>query len=276
MHEAPDKPVGEPEALPEEQLRGDSTAVAAQSRGQRSLLAPAVDLLVKLFTIAVPMCYVMGRMYISGYWGALHLPSSVASYEFHDYIFYGFIALFFPLIHFVLNDGDGRIVDAELAALGIVVLILIWLFLTRRLRPLLTMFGAWLDRKLLPLRKSESVQSVASAVLVGCVILLVLLLAILGVIFAVYPMSAALTSGKADGNAKRLELQEHPDKFGTALWTTSDGSRVAGLLVDCSDSWCTTYHRGVIQVVPRSAISKIIGATPKDPIERDKKQVPGS
>src|SRR5690348_11099608 len=72
--------------------------------GMSLSIPPMLDGMLKLLALVVPVVYAIGRLYLEGYWDVLHLPASLGSYRFDDYIFYGGCAIAFPIIDFATSD----------------------------------------------------------------------------------------------------------------------------------------------------------------------------
>ncbi len=241
------------------------TAKADPPKGpQRPWFPPAVELLVKLYAIAGPMFYVLGRMYVGAFWGRLNLPSGLMTYSIHDYIYFGFIALLLPMLDLV--DGvNTKMWEVALAGLCLAAVITIWLVVSRWLQPLFQWLGRRLQPKVETARKSRLLQDVAIGAAVGSFLTMVVLILILIMIFTILPLAFAQKSGHGEAEDLKTRIAAHPENFGKATVLGPTGALETILVVECTDAWCATYQDGHFQARPKERFERVIGAAANAP-----------
>lgn len=243
---------------PAQRATGDAAtrnANLAKTAISRSV-PPLLEGMLKLLALAVPVAYALGHLYLEGYWGALHLPTSLGSYRFDGYIFFGGCAIAFPIIDFATSD-PARVAQVVMIAGMFAALMACWLLLSRKLQPLFVRFDAWIAPKARRWFQHAAVRDVTNAVSLGCAVAIALLALLLFVLSAVLGLAVALKSGQTTGENLLVELKAHPADYARVRWTESDGAVGEGLLDSCNDTWCIVFDGKQLLGRPRTSITSI-------------------
>lgn len=232
--------------------RNANLAMSAISRSVPSLL----EGMLKVLALAVPVAYALGHLYLEGYWGALHLPTSLGSYRFDDYIFYGGCAIAFPIIEFATSD-PARVAQVVMIAGMFAALMACWLLLSRKVHPLFVRFDAWIAPKARRWFQHAAVRDVTNAISLGCAVAIALLALLLFVLSTVLGLTAALKSGRTTGENLLIELKAHPGDYARVSWAEPDGAVGVGLLDSCNDTWCIVFDGKQLLGRPRTSITSI-------------------
>ncbi len=219
----------------------------------------ALDGMIKLLTIAVPLLYAVGRMYVEGYWDALGLPTGLAPYRADDYLYYGGTALVLPLIELV-TKGPVRVAQVVLVGVVLAIAVALWLLMTRKLQPVLLRLARYAAPRLAQWANRAVVRVVATGIPVGAAVTLFLLSAVLLLLLTLLGLVVAINSGRATAESLRTQVTTHPEKFAQATWVDTNGVAGPGLVTSCTDDWCIVFEGRQFIARPRSSFNALSGA----------------
>lgn len=203
-----------------------------------------LELLSSLVLLGGPIFYVLGRVYLEGYWTALKVPPSLMAVDAEDYVYFGLAFVVNSLIMLIPRTGNAALWAAplvsifSLAALGLCV----WIFgrIRTRIRPKLRKSLARL-RIFCANKKSavEALAASASIVNAVCSAMLAFLLASLAILL---PLVLAATVGRFRAERVRMEVTT---SISTYPQVVVDGAAAAsGRLLECTEKYCVVYANG--------------------------------
>jgi hypothetical protein len=222
-------------------------------------LGRALELIVKIAAIVVPVLYVLGRLYSDAYWEALSLPPSLVQRGFEDYLYLGFLSLLLALARTVGASPYGAMAYAALFALAVALFVVVALFVSQWLGPKIRAEGAIFDQWLQDLKASPRGEVFrhlhrGAAIWSGLTSLMLIVLAAVLMLFL--PVLFAINSGKVEAQ-REYTRQRQPVAKGRlpmlAHYAQGDAQLIAPL-VECSDTWCVVYREGAFIAVRRDAV----------------------
>lgn len=222
--------------------------------------------LIRITAVAVPVLYVMGRIYADGYWYSLGLSSSLLSFDVDDYLYLGFVAVVIgsSALLDITGHGTGWYALVGGVALSIFTTLVAAIdhWVTTSVRRRLKVIdertarwrerhGGWMSIIVYPAVAIGigfySLFIVFFTVLIAVVLILVLLQKA-GTISATHDSEryAAYAAGKVtETPIGRVRYQRHGESVRHAL------------LLECSDQWCVVYEAGAFVAIQKSDISAI-------------------
>jgi hypothetical protein len=219
--------------------------------------------LIRLFAIGVPLLYMVGRAYSQGYWDSLGLPESLMGYAIEDYLYFGALA---PL-HFIAElfgqSVNSRFLWIILGSLAFTLLALAITLVERWFSRLSSRASDLAKKWKLSkrIRKLEPTLPHIATFLAGSFVGIVSLL-LVGLL--ILPIALASQSGRAQADRQTNRLAEFEYNFKGSIpsfpmghYMAPDGAPRAGIVSDCSDTWCVVFAKGSYSAIPTSAISQI-------------------
>jgi hypothetical protein len=224
----------------------------------------ALEFVAKVLVAGVPILYLLGRVYLEGYWSQLGLqgPSDV---ELADYLYFGFFALLSGIIDAVGMTGSDRLYWIMVSGVGLMVFTAVVVLLGHWLGEATRSALAKLDAKArawnsgnseLARRVAEPVALVGSgfyALLGACLLLLLLVIVLL---------AGAQNVGQARGREVLARFQSDTVGKGKSpppvvRYRDPDGAVRVGKGLLCSTAWCYVYRDDRFIVVPAAAVLQI-------------------
>ena len=228
-------------------------------------VANALEFIVKIVVIGVPVLYALGRIYLESYWQALHLPSSLMHNATEDYLYFGFVAVVEGLARGLGFAPYTALGYAALVAMAVAVLSFVALLIDRWLGPMARAQLARVDRRIAALKDSKHVDGIRSA-LIGAVVWGALtsfvMLLFMAVLLVFLPIVFAANAGKRKANTDINEQMQHQTQQGRATPVSiahysNDGVPMAAPLLDCAETWCVVFDQGAFVAIPRSNVVRI-------------------
>lgn len=235
---------------------------APKTASLNARLARALEVVVKIAAIVVPVLYVLGRLYSDAYWESLSLPPSLMQYGLEDYVYFGFLSLLLALAQTIGAAPYGAIAYAALFALGVAILVVVTLFVDRWLDPKIRAEAAVFDQRLEELKASsrgEAIRHLHRGAVIWSGLTTLSLILIGAVLVLFLPVLFAINSGKAEAQRQRArQLQPAPKgRLPIVAHYTEGGVHLTAALVECSDTWCVVYREGAFVAVPSDAVDRI-------------------
>lgn len=222
--------------------------------------------LIRITAVAVPVLYVMGRVYAEGYWSSQGLSSSLLSFDVDDYLYLGFVAVVIGST--AMLDITGHSTGLYVLVGGVALTILTTLvaavdhWVTTSVRGRLKvidertarwrgMHGGWLSRIGYP----------AAAIGIGFYSLFIVFFTLLLVVLLLLVLFQKAGAASATHDSERYAAYAAGKITGTSIgrvrYHQSNGQVRHGLLLQCSDQWCFVYEAGTFAAISKSDISAI-------------------
>lgn len=226
-------------------------------------LGAALEFILKAFALAVPLLYAMGRLYQTGYWSELGLPSSVMSGGVEETLYSGFLAVLLPTaralnINLYSSMGYAAAVAIGLA-LVVVVVGLLQSIVGARLRDRSDRLRAWVLENSrepnAPVRLVMQLSTIASG------LLFLILCAFVAGLLLILPLAFAVEQGKREARSAdgRMSSPHAAGKLATAQLAVAGAVRQAPVL-DCFTQWCVVRLDGRYVAVPLGDIRRLSAA----------------
>lgn len=154
------------------------------------------NVVATLTAIGIPIIYMLGRAYLTGYWSALGLPGGLMQYEGSDYMYFGFFVLLMPLLFPLESAGGLGFVSILYVALPLAVAVGGWLILSKLLQPTAAKLGGRMDQKIRSGLRVKFVRELSIAFFVAYAATLAMLILFLLGVGLVMPLAGAETLGR--------------------------------------------------------------------------------
>jgi hypothetical protein len=231
-----------------------------------SRIASALEFIVKVIVIGVPVLYALGRIYSDSYWQELHLPSSLMHNTTEDYLYAGFSSLVQGLVGLIGITPYTSMGYAALISLLIALLTVTALVIDRSLGPRIRGQLLRLELHFNELKQSkhrEAIRHIAIGAVVWSGLLSVLSMLMVAVLVLFLPIVFAVNAGKQQAHNDLNRLTQPKSKPGRAAPPVilahykSDAGQITAPLLDCSDTWCVVLQEGSFAAIPRSEVSLV-------------------
>lgn len=225
----------------------------------------AIEFIVKVVAIGVPILYALGRIYSDSYWQELHLPSSLMGYSAEDYLYFGFTSLVSGLARLVGVEPYTTMAYAALAALVAAAMTILAAFLDTWMGRVLKKYATKFEQKIGEWKQSKHGKLVrhvvfGAAIGTGSFVVMMFLVALSLCVFL--PIVFAATEGKRQASIERDRLTQPQPKQGQPalsplVYYESRGTRASARLMECSDSWCVVFSQEAFVAIPRSDVYRV-------------------
>jgi hypothetical protein len=239
--------------------------VAPPQRSLGTAALSAIEIFLKVFAIGVPVLYLLGRVYVEGYWGDIDLSASLMKYSAEDYVYFGFavgLNRIFAGINGIPGGALGglAVVAAVLAVVTtIIVVVRRWAIPLLKARIILAeqRMRTWRENEpglILQLARPFAAMAQASYTL--------LFYFFLTIFVAALPIVVAVEAGKGAARKDREKLSgmllDKPSGPGAFLHLRNEsGSTQVHVLLACSPEWCVVLDRGDFVAVPSTDVRRI-------------------
>lgn len=223
--------------------------------------------LVTAMSLLVPLAFLCGQKFRTGWLGGLGLVESLAPLDFNGYVRVGFESLY-GILGLIINKTNGEDV---------------WQLFTRTLIMIAVLiFGVFIYHRL-PSRVRDRIEHAIespsrglktssagflislSMILTGIFFFLTFILALVAAFVLIVPAIGAEAAGRAEARHTWLQVlgrSEKPRDYATFKLTDGESVRDAKL-IECGDYWCIAFDGVHFVALNRDKIGPIIGAKVK-------------
>ena len=222
-----------------------------------------------IFGIAVPLLYVIGRVYKEAYWERIGTSASLIRYGVEDYLYFGFSAMFNAILRLLIKLPLGALAPL-LAVVGLVALVSLFLVLLKNAltrgstlrRPLRRAFKHVDTWKKKGAMDAQFVSYFVSMIQYPNTVLFYFLSLILLIAATIL---GAHESGKYSAGRDLRSLLVKPDVTSDIttpyVHFTGHSGATSGHLIECNSEWCVVLVGGQSMAISKTSVTGIVGTS---------------